>query len=257
MYVYSRKSQLGQPIHSCRCVEQMDENGEAKAPVGKAVIGSFDAIDNIESHCGDIQSINKRRRRATPTPTTCTASTSEVTSNITTINDCDDYNHHLKATDLNASIPTNSSIIDVENDTKIQHEQDDLHEELIPQPLASVPTVLYQPNNRKMKKKNMDPKILQFRTMIQNCCKTNDLYTAIRAYNDAIPNQIRIEAQTFYNLLHLCSNDNSNNSNGNTGTVNTDETSHDISKDHPTSTTLPKTMKIHVGTPKEIGRAHV
>jgi mitochondrial ribonuclease P protein 3 len=65
---------------------------------------------------------------------------------------------------------------------------------------------LYQPN-KKIKKKHIDPSILQFRVTIQLCCKNNDLSTAIQAYDNAIQNQTRIEAQSFYNLLSLCSND--------------------------------------------------
>eukprot|EP00978_Attheya_sp_CCMP212_P029767 scaffold106900_cov50-Attheya_sp.AAC.4 len=54
------------------------------------------------------------------------------------------------------------------------------------------------------KKKHIDPKILEMRRLVQLCCKTNDLLKAIRIYDEALANDIQIEAQTFYNLLNLC-----------------------------------------------------
>jgi mitochondrial ribonuclease P protein 3 len=57
---------------------------------------------------------------------------------------------------------------------------------------------------KKIKKKHMDPAVLKFRCCIQQCCKNDDLQAAIDAYEQAIENQTRIEAQTFYSLLCLC-----------------------------------------------------
>jgi Protein-only RNase P/Pentacotripeptide-repeat region of PRORP len=137
-----------------------------------------------------------------------------------------------------SGIPTETSSIDVDKDLKVGHENDGIE---LPHQDQHQPPPLYQPN-KKTKKKHMDPKILQFRTLIQKCCKNNDLHTAIVAYGDAIPNQIRIEAQTFYNLLHLCSNDNNS--------VDTRENVNELG-DHVTATTVfTNAMKIHVGTPK-------
>jgi ribonuclease P protein 3 len=62
---------------------------------------------------------------------------------------------------------------------------------------------LFQPC-KKMKKKHMDPAVIKLRCCIQQCCKNDDLPTAIDAYERAIENQTRIEAQTFYSLLCLC-----------------------------------------------------
>jgi pentatricopeptide repeat protein len=58
------------------------------------------------------------------------------------------------------------------------------------------------PNSRK--KKKGDSAVHELRGLIQSCCKRNDLLTAIEAYDAAISQGTRIEAQTFYNLLNLC-----------------------------------------------------
>jgi ribonuclease P protein 3 len=60
------------------------------------------------------------------------------------------------------------------------------------------------PKSKKTKKKHMDPNILRVRGMIQHCCATDDLMTAIKTYDKAIVDGTRIEAQSFYNLLNLC-----------------------------------------------------
>jgi ribonuclease P protein 3 len=65
-------------------------------------------------------------------------------------------------------------------------------------------TAVPPPKAKKTKKKNMDPNILRVRGMIQHCCATDDLVTAIKAYDKAIVDGTRIEAQSFYNLLNLC-----------------------------------------------------
>ena len=187
--------------------------------------GNLAPCDGDDTDDKNIQSSNKKRQRAT-TPTS------------NTIIGSDNHNHSDNVAAV-TSLPTESSALNADNDTKVKRERDDNPH---PPHQQSQPIPLYQPS-KKMKKKHMDPKILQFRTLVQNCCKNNDLYTAIQAYcNDAIPNQIRIEAQTFYNLLHLCSNDNSNiSTHGNTNEVG----------DHATgTTTTSKSTKIHVGTPK-------
>lgn len=57
---------------------------------------------------------------------------------------------------------------------------------------------------QRMKNKNVDPNILKVRRIIQQCCSSNDLATAMEAYQAAISENVRIEAQTFYNLLNLC-----------------------------------------------------
>ena len=57
---------------------------------------------------------------------------------------------------------------------------------------------------KKMKTKNIDPAILKVRRSIQKCCATNNLVDAISIYEYAIEKSIKIEAQTFYNLINLC-----------------------------------------------------
>ena len=57
---------------------------------------------------------------------------------------------------------------------------------------------------KKMKTKNIDPAILKVRRSIQMCCATNNLVDAISIYEYAIEKSIKIEAQTFYNLINLC-----------------------------------------------------
>lgn len=65
-------------------------------------------------------------------------------------------------------------------------------------------TAVPAPKAKKTKKKHMDPSILRVRGMIQHCCATDDLMTAIKTYDKAIVDGTRIEAQSFYNLLNLC-----------------------------------------------------
>ena len=52
--------------------------------------------------------------------------------------------------------------------------------------------------------KKTDPQVLEVRRLVQNCCRTDDLHTAITAYDEAVSKGIKVEAQTFYNLLNLC-----------------------------------------------------
>lgn len=68
-----------------------------------------------------------------------------------------------------------------------------------------------KPKEKKQKKpekptrnKKTDPEVLEVRRLVQNCCRTDDLHTAITAYDAAVAKGIRVEAQTFYNLLNLC-----------------------------------------------------
>ena len=111
----------------------------------------------------------------------------------------------------------------------------------------------HQPPSKKTKKKHVDPEVLQFRMKIQLCCKQNDLSAAIPAYHEAVSKSIRIEAQTFYNLLHLCSNDTI----GNDASSSSSSNNNNMDGDHGlptttmnTTTSNQKTMKIHVGTPR-------
>lgn len=58
---------------------------------------------------------------------------------------------------------------------------------------------------KKVRTKHTEQSVLHLRRIIQQCCGTNDLFTAIdaydRLYNDG---DSKMEAQTFYNLLNLC-----------------------------------------------------
>jgi hypothetical protein len=55
-----------------------------------------------------------------------------------------------------------------------------------------------------IRSKNVDPKILELRRRIQGACRDNDLEIAMTAYDEAVRDNTRIEAQSFYNLLNLC-----------------------------------------------------
>ena len=55
-----------------------------------------------------------------------------------------------------------------------------------------------------VRSKHVDPKILSLRHRIQGACRDNDLEAAMKAYEEAVRNDIRLEAQSFYNLLNLC-----------------------------------------------------
>jgi ribonuclease P protein 3 len=57
---------------------------------------------------------------------------------------------------------------------------------------------------KKLKKKNINPAILKLRQTVQQCCKIDDLMTAMEVYEQAVADGIKMEAQSFYNLLNLC-----------------------------------------------------
>ena len=57
---------------------------------------------------------------------------------------------------------------------------------------------------KNVRTKDLSAEVLNVRRRIQQCCKANDLATAMEAYDEAILSTVRIEAQTFYNLLNLC-----------------------------------------------------
>lgn len=59
-------------------------------------------------------------------------------------------------------------------------------------------------SKKKIKTKHMDPRVLKVRKTIQEGCRTNDLASAMDAYENAIKESIKIEAQSYYNLLNLC-----------------------------------------------------
>ena len=100
-------------------------------------------------------------------------------------------------------------------------------------------------SKKKIKTKHMDPRVLKVRKTIQEGCRTNDLASAMDAYENAIQEGIRIEAQSYYNLLNLCdglerdgkvhvgtpkfqkdqSQNSKDNDNGNSQTANTEERS--------------------------------
>lgn len=57
-------------------------------------------------------------------------------------------------------------------------------------------------SKKEMRKRN--PGLYEFRGTIQECCRTDDLDRAIKAYEKAVQDGTTIEAPTFYNLLNLC-----------------------------------------------------
>jgi pentatricopeptide repeat protein len=66
---------------------------------------------------------------------------------------------------------------------------------------------LSEPPTKKQKqqpKKKISPQVLKTRRRIQQCCKINDLATAMEIYDESVSNNVTIEAQSFYNLLNLC-----------------------------------------------------
>ena len=66
---------------------------------------------------------------------------------------------------------------------------------------------LSEPPTKKQKlqpKKKISPDVLTTRRRIQQCCKINDLATAMEIYEEAVLKNVTIEAQSFYNLLNLC-----------------------------------------------------
>lgn len=59
-------------------------------------------------------------------------------------------------------------------------------------------------NKQSKKNKHKDPRMLDTRRRIQLSCRDNDLQTAIKAYEEAIAENVELEAQSYYNLLNLC-----------------------------------------------------
>jgi len=57
---------------------------------------------------------------------------------------------------------------------------------------------------KRVKQKKLDPRVLEIRRKFHQCCKNNDLHTAMESYHSAVSESIQIEPQTFYNLLNLC-----------------------------------------------------
>lgn len=57
---------------------------------------------------------------------------------------------------------------------------------------------------KKVKTKHLNPLVLDTRRTIQQCCKTNDFPKAYAKYREALAQNIRMEAPTFYSLLNLC-----------------------------------------------------
>jgi ribonuclease P protein 3 len=61
-----------------------------------------------------------------------------------------------------------------------------------------------KPKPKHIRKKNVDPKVLEVRRRIQVGCRFNDLATAMEVYEQALANDVRVEPQSVYNLLNLC-----------------------------------------------------
>jgi len=99
-------------------------------------------------------------------------------------------------------------------------------------PPASSPS-----QKKKTKKKHMDPAVLAFRMTVQQCCKNNDLATALEAYERAERDQVRIEAVSFYSLLNLC--DGFSDRGIHVGTPQTDKNDDNNPKCDSTSSTTP------------------
>jgi ribonuclease P protein 3 len=61
-----------------------------------------------------------------------------------------------------------------------------------------------KPKPKHIRKKDVNPMVLEVRRRIQVGCRFNDLATAMEVYEEALANDVRVEAQSFYNLLNLC-----------------------------------------------------
>eukprot|EP00980_Cylindrotheca_fusiformis_P028534 scaffold22607_cov123-Cylindrotheca_fusiformis.AAC.31 len=61
-----------------------------------------------------------------------------------------------------------------------------------------------QKSQKHVRKKHVDPEVLEIRRQIQVGCRDNDLASAMESYETAVSKKIRLEAQSFYNLLNLC-----------------------------------------------------
>jgi ribonuclease P protein 3 len=60
------------------------------------------------------------------------------------------------------------------------------------------------PKRKRQSSRHIDPEVLTVRRKIQLCCSSDDLETAMATIQTALQSNIKIEAQTFYNLLNLC-----------------------------------------------------
>ncbi|KAL3936699.1 MAG: hypothetical protein SGBAC_008043 [Bacillariaceae sp.] len=58
--------------------------------------------------------------------------------------------------------------------------------------------------DKKIRNRKGDPVVLDIRRRIQFGCRDNNLAAAMTAYHEAIENKVKVEAQSFYNLLNLC-----------------------------------------------------
>ena len=67
-----------------------------------------------------------------------------------------------------------------------------------------VPALPPPAKKKHVRSKHCDPKVLEIRKRIQDGCRDNDLASAMEAYEEAISKTIRLEPQSFYNLLNLC-----------------------------------------------------
>eukprot|EP00977_Amphora_coffeiformis_P023132 scaffold12232_cov149-Amphora_coffeaeformis.AAC.6 len=74
-------------------------------------------------------------------------------------------------------------------------------EECGPVPASAAPG---QNKPKRVKRKHIDPVVLEFRKEIQMSCKDDDLGRALEAYYKAKKNRTQINASTYYSLLSLC-----------------------------------------------------
>ncbi|KAL7434487.1 hypothetical protein ACHAXM_004374 [Skeletonema potamos] len=122
------------------------------------------------------------------------------------------------------------------NDTDEQHSHNDNNSN---NNITTNPPPPKKKKTKRTSKKHIPPKVLEIRRQIQFCCKNNDLITALSLFRTALllqppqsqqqsqPQQpVKLEPQTFYNLMNLC--DGSFGNNGDNNTIG----------------------RVHVGTPK-------
>ena len=113
------------------------------------------------------------------------------------------------------------------------------------------PTTSENPPLKKKKrksKKHISPKVLELRREIQFCCKDNDLPRALRVFRRALGGNndngggggpVRLEPQSFYNLLNLCDGSFAGGDNGrvHVGTPKTSSQCHDDGDDEKSRST--------------------
>ena len=128
----------------------------------------------------------------------------------------DDKTKGIIMNPLKSSSSNQPQIVDTSGESSFKRKDEDRKEQAVPEEAGLIDPPLKkqcleekklmksQPKKKHTRKKHMDPKVLEIRRRIQMGCRDNDLASAIEAYEEAVSGNIRLEAQSFYNLLNLC-----------------------------------------------------